>query len=354
MPSPDYSKPTLLPACFVPPFSRIVMTSNRPASVNRSLSSALRYFQSIMPALDGTAYKGQSGRICVVGGSPEYTGAPYFAATSALRAGADLTYIATNGESAAAAIKAIAPDLIVYPSIDAVFDLLPRAHALIIGPGLGRSHNVPQKIEKILNHPDSLKIPIVLDADALYFVANSNSIRDAITRRPSNVPPIALTPNIIEYKRLCTMLDIQNDDFDQLVHQMGPGVILLVKGKIDRVLSQDFNVQVNNPASLKRVGGQGDVLAGITAVALAWCHLNLQRLGLEKNQSFPSEGDNAGLALAAASALTRECSNRAYVKHGRSLVTSDIIPFIGSVMYDLEFGLLTEKMTDSSRDCSEL
>lgn len=298
-----------------------------------------------MPALDGTAYKGQSGRICVVGGSPEYTGAPYFAATSALRAGADLAYIATNGDSAAAAIKGSAPDLIVYPSIDAVFDVLPRAHALIIGPGLGRSHIVPQKIETILNHPDSLRIPIVLDADALYFVANSKSIRDAIVRRPSNVPPIALTPNIIEYKRLCTTLQIQNDDYHQLVHRLGPAVILLVKGKTDRVLSSNCNVQVDVPASLKRVGGQGDVLGGITAVALAWYHLNLQRLG--RNHSSPSEGQCAALAVAAASALTRECSSRAYMKHGRSLVTSDIIPSIGSVMHDLEFGSLAEKMANS-------
>lgn len=39
----------------------------------------------IAPRLDGSLSKGDSGRLLVVGGSLEYTGAPYFAAISALR-----------------------------------------------------------------------------------------------------------------------------------------------------------------------------------------------------------------------------------------------------------------------------
>lgn len=36
-----------------------------------------------IPKLDTTLHKGQCGRIAVVGGSEEYTGAPYFAAITA-------------------------------------------------------------------------------------------------------------------------------------------------------------------------------------------------------------------------------------------------------------------------------
>lgn len=39
----------------------------------------------ILPPLDGTLHKGQAGRIGIVGGSLEYTGAPYFAGISALK-----------------------------------------------------------------------------------------------------------------------------------------------------------------------------------------------------------------------------------------------------------------------------
>lgn len=42
--------------------------------------------KSVIPSLsDPNRHKGQSGRIGVVGGSLEYTGAPYFAAISALK-----------------------------------------------------------------------------------------------------------------------------------------------------------------------------------------------------------------------------------------------------------------------------
>ena len=39
----------------------------------------------IVPALEGDRAKGQAGKIGVIGGCREYTGAPYFAAISALK-----------------------------------------------------------------------------------------------------------------------------------------------------------------------------------------------------------------------------------------------------------------------------
>lgn len=46
--------------------------------------------RSVVPKLTADLYKGQCGRIGVFGGCIMYTGAPYFAAISALKAGADL------------------------------------------------------------------------------------------------------------------------------------------------------------------------------------------------------------------------------------------------------------------------
>jgi len=49
----------------------------------------------IMPTLDPICYKGQNGRIVIIGGSEQYHGAPYFAGMAALRSGADLVSIYT-------------------------------------------------------------------------------------------------------------------------------------------------------------------------------------------------------------------------------------------------------------------
>ena len=56
-------------------------------------STAQKAVQRLVPPLSFDSRKGQNGRIGVLGGSYEYTGAPYYAAQSALQAGADLAYV---------------------------------------------------------------------------------------------------------------------------------------------------------------------------------------------------------------------------------------------------------------------
>ena len=71
-------------------------------------------FRRCVPILCKEMHKGQSGKVAVVGGSAEYTGAPYFAAMSSLRVGADLSYVLTTRD-AAPVIKSYSPELIVLP-----------------------------------------------------------------------------------------------------------------------------------------------------------------------------------------------------------------------------------------------
>ncbi len=82
-------------------------------------SSALRQkVSSLLPSLSSALRKGNRGRVGVVGGSLEYTGAPYFAAMSALRCGADLSHVFSLSE-AGTAIKAYSGDVIVHPILEA-------------------------------------------------------------------------------------------------------------------------------------------------------------------------------------------------------------------------------------------
>ena len=132
-----------------------------------------------VPLLVPSAYKGQMGRIGVIGGSADYTGAPYYAAESALKFGADLVFVFCAKE-AAIPIKSYSPELMVTPFyeegnilsvtaanhqddscpsdtssrskqeaidvmvqgiVDKVSSFFPRLHSLVIGPGLGRYYN---------------------------------------------------------------------------------------------------------------------------------------------------------------------------------------------------------------------
>ena len=60
--------------------------------------------RALVPSLDSELYKGQAGKVGVLGGCREYTGAPFFAAASALRVGADLSHVFCT-RSAAPVIK---------------------------------------------------------------------------------------------------------------------------------------------------------------------------------------------------------------------------------------------------------
>ena len=58
-----------------------------------SLSNSRSCANNLFPPLTSTSHKGSHGRIAIFGGSEKYTGAPYYAAQSALNTGVDLVTI---------------------------------------------------------------------------------------------------------------------------------------------------------------------------------------------------------------------------------------------------------------------
>jgi ATP-dependent NAD(P)H-hydrate dehydratase len=74
----------------------------------------IEQFKRMLPKLTSEMHKGQNGRIGIIGGSKEYSGAPYFSSISSLRVGADLSFIFTSKE-AAPVIKSYSPEMIVLP-----------------------------------------------------------------------------------------------------------------------------------------------------------------------------------------------------------------------------------------------
>ena len=127
-------------------------------------------------------HKGQTGKVGVLGGSKEYAGAPYYAATTSLRAGGDLASVFTPSE-AELPIKWYSPELIVHPydfkkinsddvdirntEINKMIEWFSSFHSLVIGWGYGRD-NVPEILIQVISYCLSHKIPIVGDADYLW------------------------------------------------------------------------------------------------------------------------------------------------------------------------------------------
>ncbi|CAH1105299.1 unnamed protein product [Psylliodes chrysocephalus] len=275
----------------------------------------------LAPSLTHELHKGQAGRIGIFGGSIEYTGAPYFSSISTLKVGADLAYVFCN-KDAATVIKSYSPELIVLPVLDdsealsKIEPWLDRLHVILIGPGLGRHNSTFNVIEGVINSCRDKKKPMVIDADGLYLISQKPELL-------KNYPaPIVLTPNIMEFNRLVgqtagdgTKLERSTTFFNKL----GGNITILCKDYEDEIISNGKSVKVVGGGSGRRCGGQGDLLGGSLSTFLAWA--------INKNE-------DPIVACYAAARLTRQCNERAFAKHGRSMTTTNMIDEIHDVFED--------------------
>ncbi|KAJ7412556.1 NAD(P)HX dehydratase [Willisornis vidua] len=166
----------------------------------KDMENIFQLVRNVIPPLTGKKHKGQDGRIGIVGGCREYTGAPYFAAITALKVGADLSHVFCT-KDAATVIKSYSPELIVHPVLDspnAVHEVekwLPRLHSVVIGPGLGRDDVLLENAKGIIEKSKVKGIPIIIDADGLWLISQQPSLIQGYQRA-------ILTPNYMEFSRL--------------------------------------------------------------------------------------------------------------------------------------------------------
>lgn len=281
---------------------------------------------SIIPPLNDHFHKGQAGRVGVIGGSREFTGAPYFSSISAMKTGADLAYVFCSADSAPV-IKGYSPELIVIPNLDSnnateeISTFLPRLHSLVIGPGLGRNERTLATVGSIISLAKEQGLPLVLDADALFFVSKCPEIVRGYKKA-------ILTPNMAEFDRLYTSV-FQNDQNSQvepkavvanLASTLG-NITICRKGAEDIISDGNSTVVCNEKGSPRRCGGQGDLLSGAMGTFTHWSHsaFKSDQTSLAQNHS-PTI-----IAALAASMLTRRCARLAFMKHGRSTLTSTLI-----------------------------
>uniref|UniRef100_A0A3Q3H2W7 ATP-dependent (S)-NAD(P)H-hydrate dehydratase n=1 Tax=Kryptolebias marmoratus TaxID=37003 RepID=A0A3Q3H2W7_KRYMA len=281
--------------------------------------------KSVVPPLTSKKHKGQDGRIGIIGGCQDYTGAPYFAAISALKVGADLSHVFCT-KDAATVIKSYSPELIVHPVLDspnAVEEIekwLPRLHSLVVGPGLGREDSLLKTTKEVIERSKARDIPIVIDADGLWLVTQQPSVIQGYQKG-------ILTPNFMEFTRLFEALHhepLNSSDHSRSVMQLSGAMgnlTLVLKGEQDLISDGSKVYSCSVEGSGRRCGGQGDLLSGSMGVLAHWLlpqHILAQYL---MNPSV--------VAAFGACSLTRQCNSQAFQRHGRSTTTSDMIQEIG-------------------------
>nr|XP_020464989.1 ATP-dependent (S)-NAD(P)H-hydrate dehydratase isoform X1 [Monopterus albus]XP_020464990.1 ATP-dependent (S)-NAD(P)H-hydrate dehydratase isoform X1 [Monopterus albus] len=292
----------------------------------------LSVVKSIIPPLTSKKHKGQDGRIGIIGGCQDYTGAPYFAAISALKVGADLSHVFCT-KDAAAVIKSYSPELIVHPVLDspnAVEEIekwLPRLHSLVVGPGLGREDLLLKTAKEVIEKSKAKDIPIVIDADGLWLATQQPSVIQGYQKG-------ILTPNFMEFTRLYEALHhepMDSSDYQRSVMQLSVAmgnITVVLKGERDLITDGSKVISCSTEGSGRRCGGQGDLLSGSMGVLAHWAYA-ASAAGMIRSVN-PSV-----VAAFGACALTRQCNSQAFQQHGRSTTTSDMIQEIGSAFKKL-------------------
>jgi NAD(P)H-hydrate epimerase len=211
-----------------------------------------------------TTHKGSAGRVTLIAGSPGHIGAALLAARGALRAGAGLVTIAALPETAALLDQRVLEVMtarIDPERIEASLDeLLERADAVAIGPGLGLDATARRIVDHVALRIAKTK---VLDADAITHLAGRAEV---LRGAPGDT---VLTPHAGEMARLVggTAQAVEADRFGTLARAVTlTGSVVLLKGYRTLVGAPEERVAINVTGSgVLATGGSGDVLTGILA-----------------------------------------------------------------------------------------
>lgn len=259
---------------------------------------------------DESGNKGTFGKLLLIAGSAQISGAAYLAASAALRSGAGMVRIYTE-ETNRQILGTLLPEALITTwngrrwSPDDLRAAMDWADGTVAGPGLGTDETALQILQTFLKENTK---PAVLDADALNLIA---AMRDV----PRVTFPCTITPHVGEMSRLTGIspADIKAHIVSVAANAASEaGVYVLLKDARSVTACPDGRCYLNTSgSSALATAGSGDVLAGITGALML-------------------RGDLPAPAAAVAAWIHGRCGEAAAEKRSRgSVIASDITEEIG-------------------------
>jgi NAD(P)H-hydrate epimerase len=202
------------------------------------------------------------------------SGAAVLTAQGAIRSGAGLVLLGVPRSSldvvegaVTEAVKLPLPDVegqIDAKGLDELGDRIEKAHAIAIGPGIGRGTRAVALVRRVLDTP----LPVVADADALTALADIlHDEPDALRDRRA---PTVVTPHAGEFARLAGER-AGEDRLSAARHAAAQlGAVVHLKGRRAVTACPGGRAWINttgNPGMA--TGGTGDVLTGIAGALCA-------------------------------------------------------------------------------------
>lgn len=209
-----------------------------------------------MPKRKNNSHKYDYGSVLVLGGSESMTGAVLMSGYSALRTGSGLCTIGILYKYFDK-INNIYPEIMIrsYKDQEELLELLTKKSAIALGPGLGRKDSYGKWLELLLEQ----KIPMVVDADGLYYL-------QPLLQEGKDYTHIVITPHVGECSGL---LGVNcNAIMSDPVHYVKSladrfGMTVILKGPCSIIANRErmYFCDQGNPGMA--TAGMGDVLTGM-------------------------------------------------------------------------------------------
>lgn len=269
-----------------------------------------------LPKRYNNSNKGTYGKVAVIAGSKNMSGAAFLCGKAAYSTGAGLVKIYTH-ESNRTILQSQLPEAVMMTyedyegALSCIEDALKWATVIVVGPGLGVDTTSERMLYELLMNAE---VPLVVDADALNILSGNIELLEMTSAS------VIMTPHMKEMSRLIqkNVPEIVENRFliaKQFAKKMGVTLVLKdAKSIVTNGGEQTYmNLGGNNGMS---TGGSGDVLSGIIAGMVA-----------------------GGLPLAEAAKMGTyvHClaGDRAAEKKGKyAMLASDIIACLSEVMQE--------------------
>lgn len=241
------------------------------ANYNKQVLISEDLITPLLPKRVNYVHKYQVGKVSVLAGNTGTCGAAILASRACMRSGSGLVDLFTFKE-AYPIVAAALTEVLVNPveETEAAVALAKfiasasTSKAALIGPGLGNTAHSREFLVHILS---TLKIPLVLDADALNVISKH---LDLLEHYPADV---VITPHSGEFSRLIGVSSFEIEA-NKLAYASKYAqqwkITIVLKGNVTVVATPDGRTFVNN-ASIPAMAtaGMGDVLAGMIAAFIA-------------------------------------------------------------------------------------
>ncbi len=244
------------------------------------------------------SYKGMNGKVGVIGGSVDFSGAPALNAEAALRTGADLVKILTSSK-VRDTVRGYSENFIVESYESSYFDTesLKKAQKLsewsdviVIGSGLSKPDE-----EALKKFAEASKCPLVIDAESikpLIELDNLDAVFTPHNQEASIMREIYGSVKMFSREKNCSVV---------------------VTGSVDEIFVNGKKYLNTSGCSAMTVGGTGDVLAGVVA--------SLVSQGLE-----PREASRYGAWL------NGKAGEKAANRKGNGMLATDLVEAIPEVV----------------------